>query len=425
MATAVRRVIYGPDMKPAESLAEVFEAFTESTLNLQRAYEALQRKFGALNRKLEETNRELNSKVTELTEVKEYLNSILQSATNGVIAVNLRGEITAFNKAAERITGLKGHEVLNRPFLEVFETEFGADFGSPAEEFRHGTGYISRDMRVRNGFQIPVRESTSLTRDAKGRVTGAVKVFEDLSELRELEEQARRQDRLAALGEMAATVAHEIRNPLGGIEGFASLLARDFDDEDPRLKLVMKIQEGARSLNRVVNELLVFTRPMKLDFQKNKIEDIVNETLSLVTEDIKKAGIKLHKRTTSRPLAVWGDAEQLKRALLNITINAIQAMPQGGRLYISCRERSFSSNAKDMLAHTRNGNWAEITVRDTGAGIEESEIPRIFSPFYTTKEKGTGLGLAISSKIIEGHRGQITVSNSPKGGAVFTVSLPL
>jgi PAS domain S-box-containing protein len=424
MATAVRRVIYGPNMRPAESLAEVFEAFNESTLNLQRAYDALQRKFGALNRKLEDTNRELNSKVTEITEIKEYLNSILHSATNGVIAINLRGEITAFNKAAERITGLEGHKVLNRPFNEVFETEFGADFENIPDDGQ-GCRYISRDMRVRGGFQIPVRESTSVTRDASGRITGAVKVFEDLSELRELEEQARRQDRLAALGQMAATVAHEIRNPLGGIEGFASLLARDFDQNDPRAKLVTKIQEGARSLNRVVNELLMFTRPMKLDFQKIEIEGILDGVLSLVAEDVKNSNIKLHRKVAQEPLFVWGDAEQLKRALLNITINAIQAMPQGGRLHIGCRERSFSNAAKDMLAHNRNGTWVEITVRDTGPGIPESDIPRIFSPFYTTKEKGTGLGLAIASKIVEGHRGQITVSNSPKGGAVFVVSLPL
>jgi signal transduction histidine kinase len=290
---------------------------------------------------------------------------------------------------------------------------------------KHGTRYISCGMKVKGRYSFPVRESTSFTRDGRGQVTGAVKVFEDLSEIRELEEQARRQDRLAALGQMAATVAHEIRNPLGGIEGFASLLARDFDQTDPRSKLVTKVQEGTRSLNRVVNELLMFTRPMKLDFQKVELASVVNGALSFLAEDIHRSSVKLYKRFGIDGLSVWGDGEQMKRALLNIILNAVQAMPQGGRLDISCRKRSLSPAAQKMLEGRRNGaTWIEIVVKDTGPGIEESEMPYIFNPFYTKKEKGTGLGLAIASKIVEAHRGQITVSNSPKGGAVFVVSLP-
>ena len=411
------------NIQPAENLTEVLKAFNESTVKLQQAYDALQLKFGALNRKLEETNRELNRKVTEISEIKEYLNSILQSVTNGVIAIDLKGRITTFNRAAERITGLEGKDVIASNFDNVFETGFGVDFEEAAEGTERGSLYISREMKVKARPSFPVRESTSLTRDGRGEVTGAVKVFEDLTELRDLEEQARRQERLAALGQMSATVAHEIRNPLGGIEGFASLLARDFDENDPRLKLVTKIQEGARSLNGVVSELLMFTRPMKLDFQRIEIAGVVNGAIAFLAEDVKRLKIRLYKRLGRKGLQVWGDGEQLKRALLNIILNAVQAMPQGGSLSVSCRSRSLPAAARQMLGHSRNGNWVEITVKDSGAGIEESEIPRIFNPFYTNKEKGTGLGLAIATKIVEAHRGQITAFNSPQGGAVFVVSL--
>jgi PAS domain S-box-containing protein len=410
--------------QPVESLAEALKAFNESTVKLQQSYDALQLKFGALNQKLEDTNRELSRKIIELNEVKEYLNSILQSVTNGVIAVNLKGGITTFNKAAERIAGLDGKDVIGRNFSDIFETDFGVDFDRPAIEPERGTRYISCDMKAKGRYPFPVRESTSLTTDGRGEVTGAVKVFEDLSELRDLEEQARRQDRLAALGQMAATVAHEIRNPLGGIDGFASLLARDFDENDPRSKLVAKIQEGARSLNRVVNELLVFTRPMKLTFQRLEVAGVVNGAIGFVTEDMKKSKIKLYKRLGPEGLKVWGDGEQLKRALLNILLNAVQAMPQGGRLSVSCRRRSLPPAAQKMLGDCRNGAWIEIAIKDSGPGIEESEIPCIFNPFYTKKEKGTGLGLAIAAQIVEAHRGQITASNSPKGGAGCVVSLP-
>ena len=124
-------------------------------------------------------------------------------------------------------------------------------------------------------------------------------------------------------------------------------------------------------------------------------------------------------------LMVWGDGEQLERAILNILLNAVQASPQGGTLSVSCRCRSLPRAARQMLDIHKNGMWAEITVRDSGPGIDEDDIPRIFNPFYTKKEKGTGLGLAIAMKIVEAHKGQITASNSPKGGALFVVSLPL
>jgi len=413
------------NVQPAENLAEVLKAFNESTLKLQSSYDSLQAKFGELNRELEDKNRELNRKIAEISEIKEYLNSILQSVTDGVIAVDMKQRITAFNRAAERITGLEGMAVIGWRFDECFETDFGVDFDEASKDETSGSPYTLSDMQVKDREAFPVRESTSLTRDSKGRITGAVKVIEDLTELRELEEQARRQDRLATLGQMAATVAHEIRNPLGGIEGFASLLSRDFDENDPRLKLVTKILEGARSLNRVVNELLMFTRPIKLEFRSVEIADAIEGAMGFVSEDMETSGIELRKDLGSEPLLVRGDGEQLKRAILNILLNAVQAMPRGGDLKINCQGRMLPQAARQMLGEGRNGAWVEIAVQDSGPGIDEAEIPRIFNPFYTKKEKGTGLGLAIATKIVEAHRGQITASNSPKGGAVFTISLPL
>ncbi len=413
------------NVQPAENLAEVLKAFNESTLKLQSSYDSLQAKFGELNRELEDKNRELNRKIAEISEIKEYLNSILQSVTDGVIAVDMKQRITAFNRAAERITGLEGMDVIGRRFDGCFETDFGVDFDEASEDETSGSPYTLSDMQVKDREAFPVRESTSLTRDSKGRITGAVKVIEDLTELRELEKQARRQDRLATLGQMAATVAHEIRNPLGGIEGFASLLSRDFDEDDPRLKLVMKILEGARSLNRVVNELLMFTRPIKLEFRSVEIADAIEGAMGFVSEDMETSGIKLRKDLGSEPLLVRGDGEQLKRVILNILLNAVQAMPRGGDLKINCQGRMLPQAARQMLGEGRNGAWVEIAVQDSGPGIDEAEIPLIFNPFYTKKEKGTGLGLAIATKIVEAHRGQITASNSPKGGAVFTISLPL
>jgi len=413
------------NVQPAENLAEVLKAFNESTEKLQTSYNALQARFGELNLELERKNAELNRKVAEISEIKDYLNSILQSATDGVIAVDMEYRITAFNRAAERITGLQAYDVVGLCFGDCFETDFGVDFGNVPGDSNSVAPYVMRDMKVKGREAFPVKESTSLTRSGNGAITGAVKVIEDLTELRELEEQARRQDRLAALGQMAATVAHEIRNPLGGIEGFASLLSRDFEEGDPRLKLVTKILEGARSLNRVVSELLLFTRPIKCDFRRVDVAAAIEGAMGFVLENVETSNVRFRKDFGPRALYVRGDGEQLKRALLNIMLNAKQAMPSGGDLEVTCQKRSLPKAAQQMLGEGLNGNWVEIAIRDSGPGLQESEIPLIFNPFFTTKEKGTGLGLAIATKIVEAHRGQITAANSPEGGAVFTISLPL
>jgi PAS domain S-box-containing protein len=413
------------NVQPAENLAEVLKAFNESTEKLQASYSALQTRFGELNLELERKNAELNQRVAEISEIKDYLNSILQSATDGVIAVDMEYRITTFNRAAERITGLQASDVVGLRFSDCFKTDFGVDLGNVPGDSNSGSPYVLRDMQVKGREAFPVRESTSLTRSGDGAVTGAVKVIEDLTELRELEEQARRQDRLAALGQMAATVAHEIRNPLGGIEGFASLLTRDFEEGDPRLKLVTKILEGARSLNRVVSELLMFTRPIKCDFRRVEVAATIEGAMGFVLENIETSNIKFYKDFGQSPMYVRGDDEQLKRALLNIMLNAKQAMPDGGDLKVNCQKRSLPKAAQQMLGDDLNGDWIEIAVKDSGPGLVESEIPLIFNPFFTKKEKGTGLGLAIATKIVEAHRGQITASNSPEGGAVFTISLPL
>ena len=413
------------NVQPADNLAEVLKAFNDSTEKLQVSYGGLQARFGELNLELEQKNHELNRKVAEISEIKDYVNSILQSVTDGVIAVDMEYRITAFNRAAERITGLKAEDVVGRRFDESFETDFGVDLGDIPGDSNSRAPYVLRDMKVEGREAFPVRESTSLTRSGAGGITGAVKVIEDLTELRELEEQARRQDRLATLGQMAATVAHEIRNPLGGIEGFASLLSRDFEEGDPRLKLVTKILEGARSLNRVVTELLMFTRPVKCDFRRVSVADAIEGAMGFVSENIESSNIELRRNLGTKPLYVRGDLDELKRALLNILLNALQAMPEGGELAIDLHCRKLPEAARQIVGERLRGTWVEIAVKDSGPGIEEAEIPRIFNPFYTKKEKGTGLGLAIATKIVEAHRGQITAANSPEGGAVFTIALPL
>ena len=228
------------------ALAEAFEKFTETTKTMDESYRRLETRVAALDRELADANREL-----ALT--SDYLESLLESMSDGVTAIDPSGRITAFNRAASAVLGYDRDEVVGQRFPDVFRREFALSPG------RRATA-----LRAKDGREIPVSEQDSPLSDRSGHRIGTVKVFQDLTEIEALREQVRQQDRLAAVGEMAATVAHEIRNPLGGIRGFAALLARDVDAEDPRKRLVNKIEVGAKELERVVSELLEYTRPVEL-----------------------------------------------------------------------------------------------------------------------------------------------------------------
>jgi signal transduction histidine kinase len=241
--------------------------------------------------------------------------------------------------------------------------------------------------------------------DPTGKRTGLVKVFQDLTELEALREQVRRKDRLAAIGEMAATVAHEIRNPLGGIRGFATLLQRDVEASDPRARLVEKILAGVKSLEEVVNELLEYTRPVHLDRKRIACAELVEGALASL--DPRSSAIRI-ENLVPEELAVLADEGKMRQVLLNILLNAQQSISGSGTITVSGSER---------------GGDVEVRISDTGCGISTGDLERVFSPFYTTKDKGAGLGLAIAAKIVENHGGTITVTSEPGQGSTFCVRL--
>lgn len=414
------------ELPSAETLAQMVRVFNESTAKLEEAYTALQTEVHTLNAELEAANRQLEARVAELTEVKEYLNSVLDSATNGVVAVDLDGCVTAFSSGAERITGHRGDAALGRRYEDVLGVPFGLDLRAARRREAEGEiHYVAGEVIDADGKAVPVHESTALMHNAAGDVIGAVKVFEDLSEIRELQERVRQRDRLLALGEMAATVAHEIRNPLGGIEGFAALLARDIPEDDTRRRLVDQILLGTRSLNRVVTELLLFTRPIQLDFRMQDARPLLDSAWEFVAAQADAARIRLHRAYGDAPVPIRADAEQLRRVFLNLMLNAVQAMPDGGDLYLGIAPRTVTDGDgwEPHEAARLQREWVEVTVRDTGTGIPAAKLAKIFEPFFTTKEKGTGLGLAIALKIVEGHSGWIHAA-SDETGTTFATYLP-
>jgi len=401
-----------------EDLAAAFELFNTTATELRGAYESLQARVEQLDRELEQKNRELARRIDEINRVKDYLNDLLGSITDGVVATDLDGRITAFNRAAERITGFTADEVIGRSYRSVFSDDIDRAVAQP--EVRAVPGeYAADETMTRNGTRIPVGQSISLVRDGSGQITGAVKVFHDLSEITMLREQVRMKDRLTALGEMAATVAHEIRNPLGGIEGFASLLARDFDPADPRRRLVERIVEGTKSLDRVVTDLLEFTRPIDLQFRDIDCKDIVESALSYAEPQIVERQITIERQYPDSAVRASVDGEKMVRVVLNLILNAVQSIESAGTVTVGLHYVQEC----DGLPGRRPAR-SRISVEDTGCGIEPEVLDKVCDPFFTTREKGTGLGLALARRIVEAHHGTLEFDSRVGRGTAVYIDLP-
>jgi PAS domain S-box-containing protein len=370
-----------------QALAAAFASFTKTTATLEEAYKRLEDRARTLDQELQARNR-------ELAITTEYLNSIMDSMSDGVIVVDEEGRITTFNHAANQILGFEPGEVSGARFTDVFHREFQASAARQAVE-----------LRAKDGSLVPIHERTAPVEDRNRQRIGHVMVFQDLSEIESLRQQVRQKDRLAAIGEMAATVAHEIRNPLGGIRGFASLLERDIEPDDNRYRLVDKILTGTKTLDRIVNELLEYTRPVELRLKQLPCRDLVQRAIEEI--DLGDTAATM-SNNVDPALVCLGDDHMLRQVLVNVLLNAVQSMGDGGVVTIT-------SDITDDIVR--------ISLADTGSGILPEHLDHVFSPFFTTKEKGTGLGLAAAAKTIESHGGTITVESTPGNGATFHIEL--
>jgi PAS domain S-box-containing protein len=383
---------------------------------LERAYAGLQEDVKRINLELDSKNVQLERSLRKQEETQSYLTSILASMNSGVVGVDVRGRITHFNPAASAITGYEVDEVMGQHYSAVFSREAESAY-SPLRALSSGRE-LQRDEKVvwrKDGQPVPVSFQTALLRDTHdGATLGAVEIFSDVSGIKALEEEMRRAKTMAALGEMAATVAHEIRNPLGAMGVWVGLLERDLEPEDPRRKTVGKVLEGLSRLNRIVSNLLVYSRPIKASLRSVPLKDFLSEIVDFVQIEIERQEHKIgvvRSFERSVDVHVSVDPEKMHQVILNLCLNAIQAMPGGGTL--------------SVLADAAAGSeFVSFAIADTGIGIEPDKIGKVFDPFFTTKENGTGLGLAIVKRFVEFHSGHITVDSTPGVGTTMKVFLP-
>ncbi len=239
------------------------------------------------------------------------------------------------------------------------------------------------------------------------------RVAELQRELEQKNQELETKRRLAVLGEMAACIAHEIRNPLGGIGLYAGLLQREVAQNQDQARLAERIVSGVKGLNALVEDILTFTGGLQPSVAPVRIEAVLDEALSFCVDRVAERKIRVERRPAAEDARVVADPGMLVRVFLNLFINAIQAMEVGGRLTLETREDPLDGRP----------GWL-VSVRDTGPGIPAEALARLFTPFYTAKSRGTGLGLAIAARIVESHRGRVEGRNHPDGGAEFVVRLP-
>jgi len=402
------------------SFTDSFASFNKITQSLQAAYRTLEEKFENLNQKLEQTNRELRQSLAEKDRISNYLNNILESLTSGVLAINLDGKITLFNRAAEEMLGYKADEVLGKHYLEIMGREAKEEH-TATHLLQSKRSLVSQEKEVcaKDGRKIPVGYSISLLTDSEGGSLGAVEIFFDLTKLKQLEEEISRVKTLAALGEMAATIAHEVRNPLGGIAGFAALLDRDIPEEDGRKRLVKKIIQGVEILNRTVINLLNYTRVVKLNLNEVDMVKFVDEIIAYFNMDIsqKMKNITIQRDYPDRKLVCRLDIEQFRQVILNLLYNAAQSMPDGGKIAFSVSD--VAGDQSDVFEEK-----IILEISDSGVGMSRETQDKLFTPFFTTKEQGTGLGLPTVKRIVEAHRGDICVESELGKGTKVRVRLP-
>lgn len=350
--------------------------------------------------------------VDELREKTEYLESILHNSAEAIVVIDARNHIRTWNEGARRIFGYEADEVVGKDNGMFLPPE--AQGGSEEAQIRRALesqGYVqieSQERLTKDGRRILVSGTSSLLRDKKGRVIGRSLILRDVTEMKRLQEELVRARSLAVVGELAATVAHEIKNPLAGISGAVQILRDTIPPDDSRRQIVAEILEQIRRLDRIVRDLLIFARPANPVRQEVDLAATFLRAWALVAPPAEAPRVRFGVEG-AEGVVVSADPHLLEQVWINLFQNAIEAMSGGGEL----RVRVVPEAAR-----------VRIEVRDTGAGIDPAHVGKVFEPFFSTKVRGTGLGLAITRKIVEAHGGRIDLSSAPGQGTTVSVEIP-
>ena len=353
-----------------------------------------------------------------------FFRDMVASMRNGVLAVTRDGAIAVMNPEAYRIFGLVPNPAdIGRAYADVLRMHPDmVRVMVSAFELSHLPNRV--ELRLKSTGRV-IGYTLSLIRDEAGEIAGAALFFKNLTRVEQLEERERLRDRLAALGEMAAAMAHELKNPLAGIEVMAGLLRRKVGDSPDAQSIIADIISEAKMANSTVVEMLDYVRPVRLERGRTSIAQVLHTAASMAESKARRGDVEVELAVPDDLPAIQGDEHQLCQVFTNLVINAFEAMNGQGRIRISAWAGTVEQE------HTQRGDGLAsvpmliVEIADDGPGIPDELKDRVFNAFFTTKAQGSGLGLAIVRKIIDAHDGRIDVTSSSGQGTRFTVTLPV
>jgi signal transduction histidine kinase len=352
----------------------------------------------------------------------DFYRDLVWSLRNGVLAITVDGRIAVMNDVAYRILGIpQQRSDIGRPFTGVLQGQPEvARIIASAFELSHLPNRA--ELRLKSSNKV-IGYTISQVHDSRGRVTGAALFFKDLTRVEQLEERERLRDRLAALGEMAAAIAHEVKNPLAGIEVMAGILKRQLPESKDAQSILGDIIKEAKMANAIVLEVLEFVRPIRLQVERMSLGDVIKDAIALAGTHAPQGDVKVDIAIPENLSTIQGDPHQLRQLFTNLLTNAFEAMNGRGAVRIDATE--LPEEEPPSIGEGLGGPMVQVEVVDDGPGVPPDVMDRIFSPFFTTKPQGTGLGLAIVRKIVNAHDGRIDVNARATGGTAFRVTLPV
>ena len=382
-----------------------------------------------ISEELKRKKRELIQKQDDYDQLETFNRNIIQSLDSGLLTTDLQGRINFLNRTAEKILGVEERALKIVSIYELFP-----NIGEMIQNLRRQEPLSSYDyQRCETTFTHPEGQrlylgfSISPLTGPDGSLMGYTLIFQDISKFKEMEEQMIRFDKMAAIGQLAAGMAHEIRNPLTSLTGSIQMLKSELLPDSSNERLMNIILRESERLNSLITDFLLFATPPKTNKTPVRIGKVIDETIDLFRNSLESQdGIRIIQAPVPEDVVIRVDPDQIRQVLWNLLINAAQAMPNGGEVRIALEKKKDGYLSSGSLRPTRSKSTAgwKISLSDSGCGIPLEEREKIFEPFYTTKDGGTGLGLSIVHKIIENHKGVIRVESDVGKGSTFSIFLP-
>jgi len=365
----------------------------------------------------------------EIIELKNFNESIIESMGSGLVTLDLERNITSFNTSAEEVLGFSAKEVINKSFEEVFSKEDCDRLLAHLEE--PDTDLLNREMQLetKRGKQVYLGYSVTPRYDTQKRRVGSIISFKDISQIKQMQVEVQRMDRLASMGVLASGIAHEIRNPLAGIKTIAQTLEEEIEPDDAKREYVSRIVRQVNRMDELLKTIFTYAKPRDPKRRFYRLQEVIQEVVALLENRMRSQSVTYAESYHAELPLLYVDFYQIQQVFVNLFLNALDAMPAGGELRLEACPKVTTLHKVDRRGRAfqlqnKSAVYVETKLSDSGEGIPPDTLNSIFNPFFTTKPQGAGLGLSIVYRIVMEHEGDIQVESEIKRGTTFRILLP-